>query len=396
MGQIKIDYFNKHSRDYILLLVIFVLFNLHVSPCQCGLIDVSSSDDDSKFLDSWISGSYDSSAKYIYISKTLIHNRDSHSPNENLSIFVEIRFISGDKWDLNDLIIKEFIDKNLNANDKSLRWTIINDVNNLNKYKNDLNALKLNDSKASWGKNNSNFTIIVPNKFDSSCRLVFWYNVTIKKTGTFDVKTILISNPDAKIPYDVEKSFKIYATSYDIIAPYFQTLKEIILLLVVLSGIFTIYKEIIRNDRVKDDPEIIRNDREKGDPDSYHLPEFIKEMINEIEILIKAIPTYLVVILFLALEAILIYIYISSLYPSLYPSISEYIERNWTLIRGVSPIIVTLLITLTLLYIKKGPKGLLHDICVYLEKISPMEAIILILNYHLFIFALFIIIKQFR
>lgn len=390
-GQIRTTHLPKEFKNYILLIFLFLLFYMYITPCQCELVSVRGSDSESIFntFDSSISGSYDASEKNVYIGKTLIHNSESHLPNEKLCIFVEIKFSSGEKWILNNLIINEFIDKDLNADPASLRWTIIDDITALNKYRNDLSALELKNANAIWGNNNSNFTISVPNNFDSSCRLIFWYNVTIKKPGTFDIRTILMSNPGIDIYSDVEKSFKIYATSYDIITPYFQTLKELLWILVVFSGIFTFYKQIIRKDRLEG------LNAKLSDSDLYHLPDFFKEMINEIEILIKAIPAYLIVILFLALEAILIYIYISSLYPSLYPSIGEYVERNWTLIRGVSPIIATLLITLALLYIKKGPKGLLHDACVYLENISPMEAIILILNYHLFIFSLFIIIKQF-
>lgn len=82
--------------------------------------------------------------------------------------------------------------------------------------------------------------------------------------------------------------------------------------------------------------------------------------------------------------------------PSYYRSISEYIHMYWNFLAGVSPIVATLLITFFLLLTKRGPQGILHDACEYMEKLTPISALILILNYHLFIFALLIIIREVR
>jgi len=366
-------------RADLFLIFILLLYNMNISLCQGALFSVDA-DVDSHDIDITY-GPSGSPERIVSINKDLIHKQESHLPTENRCIFVEIKFfeLGGDDWKIKDLVINEFIDKDLVADPSSVRCTIISNLSDINKYKTNLAALK--NSIAIGSINEHNFSIVIPGEFDSDCRILFWYNVTVKKPGAFELDTIVISNPKINIYYDVEKTLTLHVDNYDIITPFFSSLNKFIWILIVLSGIFTFYKQIIQK-------EI--------DPESYHINDFLKGMLKEIEILIKAIPTLLIVIVSFLIEIILIYIYMSLRNPSYYRSISEYIHMYWNFLAGVSPIVATLLITFFLLLTKRGPQGILHDACEYMEKLTPISALILILNYHLFIFALLIIIREVR
>lgn len=370
--------FKKINKFIILLLVTYCL---NILLCQAALFSVDADAESSNQLN-YIAGPLGSPEKFVSISKDLIHLQDSKSPTENRCVFAEVRFLrlKGEDWRLGNLIINEYIDKELSVEKNSFKCVITNNISEINQYKNDLNSIILKNSTDVVLINKNNFRIIVPKEFDSTYRVVFWYNFTVKKAGKYNLNTIVMSNPKSNIYFDVERSLAVSVDNYDIITdPFFKYLKGFLWIIIIFSGVFTFYKQIIQKE---------------ADPKSYHLKDFFKGMYNEIVNLIKELPSIFIVLVFLIMEIVLIYIYISIQYPSDYPSISEYLYKNWVFITGISPMLITFFIPFILLFLKRTPKEHLHEAWLFMDKMPPIICIIFILLYHLVIFALLVIVND--
>lgn len=354
--------------------------NANISICQGSLFSVNTETDSQNQL--VLAGPLGSPEKAVIINKELIPKQDVSLSSKTRCVFVEIQFfkLKKDFWGLKNLEAYEFIDKDLVLDPDSIRYSIIKNISDIKRYKTDLTAPELKKLTGNIKLEDNIIRISEPKEIDSTCALVFWYNVTLTKTGTFDLNTILIANPEINIYSNVEKSLRIHVENYDIVTPYFILLKELIWIIIVFSGIFTFYKQIIQKETI--------------DPGSYHLTDFFKGMCNEIIILIKKIPSLLIIIIVFFIELFFTYIYLSMQYPEQYPSLSEYIQKNSDSIRIFSPIIFTLLIAIILFSIKKGIGDHLHDVLIWMEKMPPAVALIHFVLYHIVIFAIYIVVNQ--
>ena len=196
------------------------------------------------------SGPPGSPEKIVLVYKDLIPKHESYSPSETICVFVEIQFYKYKlvNWKLKNLIINELIDRDLELDNNSIRWAIISKANisDLNKYKNNLAAPELKKSSSINWINDYSFGIVIPNEIESSSKIVYWYNISVKKTGIFDLNTIITSDPEIGIYSNVDKSLRLYVNNYDFITPSVEFLKELVWIIIVFSGIFTFYKHIIQ------------------------------------------------------------------------------------------------------------------------------------------------------
>jgi len=324
----------------ILFISILIIFNIVFCVGQSGPLEakaIQSSQDKS----SVIIGAGGSTERIVGIDKIILPKKDFYFPGEAVSVFVVIKFFkyNKDPWELKNFTISELIDENLRAKNDSVRWAIINNVSEISKYKTSKfeRSIGISDN-VSWI--NNNFNIIIPNKISSTQGVVYWYNITLENTGAFNADTIICSGQDTDY-FHPETSLGINVINYSFFSPIWRFLKEIIWILIAISGIFTFYNMITSRRRRPIYPD-----------------EFLRRMIKDLKRLLTSltkISPNLIGLVSSISFVILSYSYLSSLYPQHYKPINLIIITYWDYISGIGPIAALLVITAILLIINKEP-----------------------------------------
>lgn len=288
-----------------------------------------------------IIGSGGSTERIVGIDKVIIPKKDFYFPGEFVSVFVLIKFFKYNKnpWEITNFTISELIDEELKVRTDSVQWVIINNISEISKYKTSKFGRSSGTSdNVSWI--NNNFNIAIPNKIYSTQMIVFWYNITLENTGAFSTDTIICSGQNTDY-FHPETSLGINVINYSFFSPIWRFIKEIIWILIVISGIFTFYNMVISRRRRPIYPD-----------------EFLRRMIRDLKRLLTSltkIPLNLIGFISSILFVILSYSYLSSLYPQYYKPINLIIITYWDYISGIGPIVALLVITAILLIINKEP-----------------------------------------
>lgn len=151
------------------------------------------------------------SQRYILIKKEVVPNKQTYMPNEDITIFVEMRLLKYRSMDEKiKLSICEQIDSNLSLTNKPSIGLITSNLTNLHNYKNMMGKFNGSDSRLiniNWGENYAESNMIEMNSWE---RLVYSYNVKPKRAGTFSTNTIArtayFSDVDQKLDIDVNKA----------------------------------------------------------------------------------------------------------------------------------------------------------------------------------------------
>jgi hypothetical protein len=307
-------------------------------------------------------GNVGSPEKIVNINKMLIPEKDFYLPGESVRVFVEIRFLKykADEWKLKDFTINELIDENLGLHRDSVRWTIIGNISEISKYKTNKLEKNLGES-ANISSTNSSFEIAMPNDIDSTKRIIYWYNITLKNTGVFNTDTIAAAGRNVNFYY-ADKSLQIHVIYYNFFSPIWEFIKESIWIIIVFSGIFTFYNMIVTRRR------------------QISIDKFLRNMGRDLKKLLKIVPTALIICVSSILFFILSYSYLSSHYPMRYYPISLFIISHWDFISGIGPIVILVLITLLLLIMRISIQiPHLEQVVEWLKNMPPLVAYILAL-----------------
>lgn len=267
--------------------------------------------------------------RIVGINKVIIPEKDFYFPGESVSVFVEIKFnkYSTAPWELEHFTISELIDENLGTDKKSVRWDIIHDISEISNYKTSKFQRQPGESKnVTW--TNNNFNINIPNAIISTKGVVYWYNITLEKTGTFNTETTIGFGQNTDY-FHPETSLRINVINYSFFSPIWKFSKEIIWALIAFSGIFTFYNMMVSRRRRRIYPD-----------------EFLRMMIKDLKRLLTKISPIQFGWISLILFFILLYSYLSSHSPHNYKPISLLIAIYWDYITGIGPIVVLLCIIL--------------------------------------------------
>lgn len=164
-----------------------------------------------KFFDKNAQLGIGESQRYIDIKKELIPKKSIYLLNDNISLFVEIRMLkfSNTQEKIEFASIHELIDKNLNITNRSnISYAIYNisDANNL-KYNFNFNNSSVTHYDINWDENYATFNVT---KLDPWVRIIYWYNITPKKTGVSQTDTVVrskyFSDINQELDFDVGAS----------------------------------------------------------------------------------------------------------------------------------------------------------------------------------------------
>jgi len=242
----------------------------------------------------------DSVERIVEIDKELIPWKDSYSLGESPRVFVEVKFIKykNMNWKLKNLHINEMFDENIKIQNGSF-GLVIGNIADVSKYKTAQKDPGQVDIYSFNKIDTNKFEIVIDKEFDSSKRVFYWYNVNLEKAGIFSTNTAVISNPKIGIYSDIDQSLRLQIENFNPIDSYWNYLKDIIYIISILIGLFTFYKQIVKQNR------------------EIHLKDFVREMKDEFCDLIQAIPRVLIIFL----SSIIFYIYSYSYFRPYYPQI---------------------------------------------------------------------------
>lgn len=294
---------------------------------------------------------------FVFIKKEIYPEKSYYIPSESLRIVTKIKFISykNEKWDIKDLKVFEIVDENLKIDNNSVKCEIYNDP--------------LTKANIKYSKNitNNSLYINIPNTIKHTQALVYEYNVTVEKNGVFTAKTIVTSGENVGFYTDTEKILKIHVSNFDYLDPYIETIKGIIWVLIILSGLFTAYRGLVEKPTK-----------------AYHLKDVFSNIIHEYKCLLESVPYKLTLFGFIILIFVKAYSYISIRNPQNYPPIGLIIANNWNAISEFGPFIIVSGFIIYMLSINKKFKRLIKG--KYISLSNHIDNNLRELNYIIFNF----------
>ncbi len=230
LSQIKI------RNSFVFILKFFILINIFLTMPGYGeqpnsFTAESSSSDSNPSIPTIPPGSPE---HIVSIDKEIYPEKDYYMPSESIRILVTIKFLKykSDPWNLKNFQVYELVDNNLEFDDKSVHCDIFNnplEINNIKpEYIFDNNGIPFDEN---------GFLIEIPGEFNSTNTIIYRYNVTLEKPGFYNTRTILKSGPDVGFYSNIDKSLKIHASDYEILAQYWIIIKGIIWIIVIFSAV---------------------------------------------------------------------------------------------------------------------------------------------------------------
>jgi hypothetical protein len=276
-----------------ILIVVISLVAIYVHPCCAEQSDPFSLDSLPSLEEEQLLKTRESPEHSISIEKEIYPEKDYYMPNESFKITTIIKFIKYKNlgWTPENIEAYELIDENLELRNEPIKCKL---------YYNPFNKI---DIKNSTNITKEGFYINMPEKIRSNQTIVYEYNVTVEKTGSFTAKTVVVSGNN--VYADTEKTLKIHVSNFDFLSPYIEVIKEIIWILIVLSGLFTAYRGIVEKPTRK-----------------YHLKNVFSDIIDEYISIIKSLPYRYILVLSSMLMSLELYSYFSLQDPKSYPPLS--------------------------------------------------------------------------
>ena len=155
-------------------------------------------------------GTVGESQRYLSITKEFVPYKDIYLPNENITVYVEVRLLKYRDMSekLDNLNIYELIDDGVSITSRSDQGLVTDNLNDLCKYKKNPNiASSFSSPKSrfvdiSWDENIGELHLA---EMESWERLIYCYSIRPKSAGTFLIDTI------ARTPYftDIDEGTKL-------------------------------------------------------------------------------------------------------------------------------------------------------------------------------------------